>query len=948
MPAIGGANAAGAGWISRPTPGERSGDPMNDGIVELVLGNGLKVLLKEMRSGPVVSVFVWYRVGSKNERPGITGVSHWVEHMMFQGTLRFGKGQHFKRISAVGGVLNGFTNSDCTVYFETVPAAHAGMVLDMEADRMRNALFDEAEVERERTVIISEREGAENDPVYMLYEEVEATMYRNHPYRWPIVGWKRDLQSMTRKDLYDYYLAYYTPSNAVLVVTGDFDAKAMEAEVRKYFEPVEGPEPPEFACAGELPQTAERRVNARGPKGSPHLVAAYHGPTMADEDAPAAIVLDAVLSGAKPLSLSSGGYMGRSARLYGALVRRKKVAASAGSHYFPNDGPSAFSFSLSVLPGVRTEKAEKALFDEIERVREKPVPASELRKALRQTRAQLEYSRDGITANAFMIGRFEMLGSHRILDDLIARIEKVTPDDVMNAARKYLTRENRTVGIYEPTGDAAAGSANGDAKRGAEAGRAGGAGYANGGFGRTGRGCACLTAGAVESGGAPCGGGHLCTAPGWSPWDFGAWAATSPASNGRPIQRRQMPNGAVALVLENPESHSVVVHGGLKAGLAFEAPAKHGTASLVSRMLLRGTEKRNAKRIAEALESKGSSLEFWCGDETIGFGGKCLPGEEKGLIEALAECLRMPAFPEGEVESARGQMLAELRRIEDSPERVSHRALKKALYPEGHPYNRHAVENAGDIASLTRADCEEYCRRLFGPSSLAVVVVGRLDASKAFDLIEKYLGDWTGAPAPQPPSPSIMPSYSERRRIIVMERKSQNELAAGLRAVPRSHPNYYALAVANHIFGRLGLMGRLGERIRDRMGLAYHACSSLDARLWDGEWIASAGINPKNVRRAEDALLAEIRLLLKDGVAEEELSAAKENLVGSMPIRLETNSGLAGLVCDIEHYGIGLDFREKFPGIIRGLTREALVEAARQHLDPEKLLIVVAGPAPDG
>ncbi|MCX7804956.1 MAG: insulinase family protein [Planctomycetota bacterium] len=927
---------------------------MSDGIVEFVLDNGLKVLLKEMRSSPVVSVFVWYRVGSKNERPGITGVSHWVEHMMFQGTRRFGKGQHFKKISAAGGVLNGFTNNDCTVYFETVPAAHAGMVLDMEADRMRNALFDEAEVERERTVIISEREGAENDPIYMLYEEVEATMYRNHPYRWPVIGWKRDLQAMTRKDLYDYYLAYYSPANAVLVVTGDFDAKAMEGEVRKYFGPVEGPKPPAFSCAPELPQAAERRVNARGPKGSPHLVAAYHGPTIADAEAPAAIVLDAILSGAKPLGPSAGGYMGRSARLYDALVRRRKVAASAGSHYFPNDGPSAFAFSLSVQPGVRTEKAEKALFDEIERVRENPVPASELRKALRQTMAQLEYSRDGITANAFMIGRFEMLGSHRILDDLIARIEKVTPEDVRNVARKYLNPENRTVGIYEPagsgaTGPVAKGGAKDDAKDRAGAGTAGGAagGSAGGGPGGwSGRGCAWRPTEAAASGGSAYGGGYARPAPGCYLQDSGVRATTPPSSGGRPIQRRQMPNGVIALVLENPESHSVVIQGGLKAGLAFEAPAKHGIASLVSRMLLRGTAKRNARRIAEFLESKGASLDFWCGDEAIGFGGKCLPGDEDCLITTLAECLSVPAFPEGEVESARGQMLAELKRIEDSPERVSRRALEKMLYPEGHPYNRHAVENAGDIASLTRADCEEYHRRLFGPASLVVAIVGRIEASGAFELVEKSLGDWNGAPAQQPPPASIPPSASERRQVITMEKKSQNELVAGLRAVPRSHPDYYALAVANHIFGRLGLMGRLGDRIRDRMGLAYHAYSSLSARLWDGEWIAAAGINPKNVRKAEDALLAEIRLLLKDGVTAEELSAAQENLVGSMPIRLETNNGLAGLVCDIEHYGLGLDFREKFPRIIRGLTREALIEAVRKHLDPEKLLIVVAGPTP--
>src|SRR5437588_828487 len=233
-----------------------------------LLSNGLIVLLREVHAAPVATFWAWYRVGSRNEVPGITGISHWVEHMLFKGTPTLGKGEFSRLVNRHGGSWNGFTWKDFTAYFETLPAEHIGLGIQIESDRMTHSLFDPEEVESERTVIISEREGAENNPEYALYEEVEAAAYRVHTYRHAVIGYKSDLLAMTRDDLIRHYRTYYTPNNAVVVAVGDFDSQALLARVREAFESIPaGPKPPAVRSV-EPPQEGERRVMVRRPVGA--------------------------------------------------------------------------------------------------------------------------------------------------------------------------------------------------------------------------------------------------------------------------------------------------------------------------------------------------------------------------------------------------------------------------------------------------------------------------------------------------------------------------------------------------------------------------------------------------------------------------------------------------------------------------------------------------------
>src|SRR3954452_1418083 len=292
--------------------------------------NGLTLLTKEVHAAPVVSFWVWYRVGARNEHNGITGISHWVEHMMFKGTHTFGKGEIMQKVAENGGTLNAFTSDDWTAYFETLPSDRLDLALQIESDRIANSLFSPDEVASERTVIISEREGSENEPDHLLGEEVSSSAFKVHPYGNGVIGWKCALRPMTREDLYNHYKTYYAPNNATVVVVGDFDTADVVEKVGAAFGKYKPSKHIPEVRAIEPEQIGERRVRVEKPGSTAQIEVVYHTPAASDPDVYPLMVADALLSGAKPLGFG-GAALGRSARLYKALVSTE-IAAGAGSY----------------------------------------------------------------------------------------------------------------------------------------------------------------------------------------------------------------------------------------------------------------------------------------------------------------------------------------------------------------------------------------------------------------------------------------------------------------------------------------------------------------------------------------------------------------------------------------------------------------------------------------
>ncbi len=432
--------------------------------------NGLKLISKEVHAAPVVSFWVWYRVGARDEHIGITGISHWVEHMMFKGTSNLGKGRIMQVVAENGGTLNAFTSDDWTAYFETLPSDRLDLGISIEADRMVNSLFDPAEVASERTVIISEREGHENEPDYMLNEEVSATAFKVHAYGNGIIGWKSDLQTMTREDLYNHYKTYYAPNNATVVVVGDFDTDELIAKLEAAFGSYEPSQDIPQVRGVEPEQKGERRVIVRHPGATPQLEIVYHTPAASDPDIYPLMVADALLSGAKPLGFGGAG-MGRSARLYKSLVATE-IAVSAGSYFALHKDPNLFVFGASSRqtddPEGSLRDIEDALLEEVRKLQDGEITTEELAKAVRQSRAQFIYSGDSVSSQAYMFGFLESINTADMYDEALDRLAAVTPQDVQRVARKYLTADNRTVGWFIPVkeegdedGDASAASPDG-------------------------------------------------------------------------------------------------------------------------------------------------------------------------------------------------------------------------------------------------------------------------------------------------------------------------------------------------------------------------------------------------------------------------------------------------------------------------------------------------------
>lgn len=414
-------------------------------ISQHTLQNGLTVILKEVHSAPVISMWTAYRVGSRNEQTGQTGISHWVEHMLFKGTAQYPVGVLDRLIDRVGGQWNAYTDSDFTMYYETLPAEHIDLALSAEADRMVNALFDPEEVEHERTVIISERQGAENSPVFWLREELRAAAFRVHGYHHTILGDMADLHTISRDDLYSHYKRYYAPSNAVLVLVGAFDSAGMLKKVEATFGAIPAGTPPLCFCRAEPPQQGERRAHVERPGTTAFAVIAHRAPPATHPDWFALDMLDSILTG------PGGELDNKTSRLYGALVK-DEIAVNVGGGLSESIDPYLHSISVTLRDGRTHAEAEAAILREIERIQQEGVSAAELARARKQARAVFAYETESVTNQAYWIAQSAMLGDLDWYERYLERLDAITPDDIQVVAQTYLQRQNRVVGWLIPTG----------------------------------------------------------------------------------------------------------------------------------------------------------------------------------------------------------------------------------------------------------------------------------------------------------------------------------------------------------------------------------------------------------------------------------------------------------------------------------------------------------------
>ncbi len=444
--------------VSRLTAGASAKaalQPTVSDVRETVLDNGLKVLVQEVHTAPLASVWCWYKVGSKDEGSGLTGVSHWVEHMNFKGTRNIPRDQVKGIIEQFGGTWNGYTWIDQTTYLETASRDALDRMLFIEAERMHASLYDPEDCESERTVIISELKGGENDPEQLLDIELTAAAFRVHPYQHPTIGWLSDLETMTRDDLYGHYRRYYIPNNATLVIVGDVETDGVLRGVERHFGSIPAGSALSRPRAIEPQQQAERRVHFRKEGTTAYWRAAFHSPALSDADFFPMLFVDAALSGASGLNIWSGHRVPtpqRSARLYRATVDTG-LAANVGGAVLPTEHPFLYYLWATVADGKSLAQVEEAILSELDGIARQGITDAEFSKVRAQLRARFVYDSDSVTDIAHQLGYFETIASWRDYRELIPRLAAVTIDQVNATARKYLSAENRTIGWFEPVNE---------------------------------------------------------------------------------------------------------------------------------------------------------------------------------------------------------------------------------------------------------------------------------------------------------------------------------------------------------------------------------------------------------------------------------------------------------------------------------------------------------------
>ena len=866
-----------------------------DGIQQRTLANGLEVLVQEDHSAPLVSSFIWYRIGIRHEPAGQAGISHFLEHMAFKGTERLSGRQMNRLVTAQGGYLNGFTSMDYTAYVETLPADALDLAFDIESERMPRCVLSAEDIESERGVVLSEFEGAENDPAFLLRRDVMAQQFPDQPYGRTVIGDKDDLRSLTRDEVLSYYRSHYAPNNAVLVVVGDVDADEVFRKAEQYFGPISPDDTaPPAPNPGRGP-TGEKRVTLEVPGRTAYFHAVYEVPPIQHPDHVALEVFQNIVSS------------GRTSRVYRSLVH-SGLASTAGGWQYENPEPTVFAFEVAIRPGVEHEKVEAAFDTIIDELQTEIVGERELTKAKNKTKANFIYSADGVTKLAQQIGYYHLIHDHRYLETFSDKVEAVTPDDIQRVAREYFTQENRTVGWLIPTPEASgAAPAEGPAPTDVH--------WRN-------RRDESLSAGRLDM------------------------LVPPPARVGEvaPIHRLELDNGLVVVIQVNHAAPFLALYGNVMAGPVFDPEGKAGLAAFCAEMLSRGTERRAWQEIREELETAAAELSFGTGVQVGVISGRCLKGDLGLLLEATAEQLMTPAFPEDELENVRSELIAAQQRRDEDTHQVAEKELFAQLYPEGHPFHYPRLGTAETVSSVAREDLIGFHARYYRPENTLLAIVGDIEPEEAAAVVRNALGRWEqlGEPA-RPELPAVDVPGQPRTCRVPIPNKTQVDIALGFPGISRRHPEYYQADLMNYVLGR-SFMSRLNMHIREELGLAYYVYSYYYAYWGPGPWVLHMGVNPENADKALQAALEELRRIQQEEPSAEELQLWKDYVKGTVARRMETYAEIARELVLAAFYDLGLYHAYEYPHILAGITAEEVHGAAGEFLHPGGYVAALAGP----
>ena len=871
-------------------------------VQKTVLENGLTVLLKEVPTAPVVTVQVWYRVGSRNEAPGVNGIAHQLEHLMFKGTqerpIQFGR-----LFSALGSESNAFTSYDQTAYFGTVEHDKLNALLTIEADRMQNAVISAEHLTSEKRVVISELQGYENSPNYRLERAVMRAAFPTSPYGLPVGGTKADVQSFTVEQVRSYYQNYYSPSNATLVIVGDFQSAPTLAAVKDTFGKV--PQRQSAAVAKPAPSLKPQSISPETAKKSPIvlaepgsaalLAAVYPLPKVTDPDVPALHLLDLVLT------------QGRSSRLYQALIE-SGLASNFGGAPENMLADGWYEFTATAAPGQKLESIQAAIQQTLADVRTKGISQPELQRAKTQLRASILLRNRNITAQAMQLGDDQTTaGDYQFTDRFLQQVDRVTANDIQRVTKTYFDPARLTLGYFQPTKLAGAAPA---AK-------------------------ASQTSEKFNLG---------------PPVDPAEVAKFLPASNAiapRPTEvlpeRLVLPNGLRVLLLPDTSTPTVTLGGHIQAGSEFDAAATAGLAKMTADNLMSGTQSKDALALATLLEDRGIALGFSANREGVAIGGNTLAEHLPILVDTLAEVVQQATFPVKELELNRQQALSALKVQLDTPSSLARRTFQQAIFPANHPFHTFATE--ASLKAIQLLDLVRFYQTHYRPDNTVLTLVGNFDPKQIKGLLATKLGTWqaTGTP-PRVNYPTVALPSKVVQLHPALPGKAQSISLLGYGGISRKDPRFYAATVMNQILGGDTLASRLGTEIRDRQGLTYGIYSYFQAGQQAGPFQIAMQTAPEDTQKAITKTLQLLEQIRSQGVSVSEVLTAQRSLTSLYPVQLADPDNLTEVILMNEVLGLNpLEIRQ-YTDQIQAVTQAQVNQAIKELLHPSQIVIVTAGP----
>jgi zinc protease len=835
--------------------------------VREVLDNGLVAIVAEDHANPVAAVRVYVKAGSIYEGKHLgAGMSHYLEHMLGERTDKHSKAELEAAVSEMGGAYNAYTWKDHVCYHIAVRSDKAGQALEHLEERVFHTAFPPDRVENQREIIINEIRMGEDEPNRVLQKAFFYTMFREHPVRYPIIGFEELFVGITRDDLIDYYERYYVPERAVVVVAGDVDAAQTLAKIRETFGALpRGKGIPEEAFY-EPPQLGRRDVVVPMDIGAAYMWLGFHGPPLGSKDAYALEVATAV-----------AGY-GRSSRLYRRVLEEGGYVTDISAWLSTPPTGSSYLGIYAEGEAIELNYAEEAIVAEIMKLAEKRVSREEMARAKKLLEAQYVLGLETVEDVAADLGENELYtGNMSYSDEYLARIDEVTADDVRDAARRYLRESNMTVAKVVPRD--------------------------------------------------------------WA----GAAEEAAVAAEAEPMEKVTLANGLRLLVRRNPAVPAVTIHAAVAGGSRVAAPGKEGVAELVAELLVKGTKKRKADRIAREVEDLGGTISSTAYLDYIGLSASCLAEDFEKAFDVFADCLANSTVPAVEFAREQDRLLAQVQSEDDDWELQAEKMMRARLYP-AHPYRYRTTGTVDSVARLSDEDALAYYEKYVAPANVVVAVVGDVDPGEVARLAEKKLGRWQPVEWPPPVVP-VDPPPVDREVYFEETDNEQAVIYVGYRGVTYGDGDEFPLRVLDAALSGVYLPGgRLHERLRGA-GYVYvvHAYNVVGED--PGFFGVFAATSPERAGDVLAAIEEEVAKVKAEPITAEELELARENWVTMNALyNNQSNGDVAGLAARYELVGLGYGWRDDFDERIMAVTAEDVTAAARKYLvNP---VIVVTTPAP--